>query len=90
MGLLQTLGASIDRVLPTGGGVGTRFRRLVIAAYAIFLLFLLAELARLAFAVDLPGVLRPVFHGLASISLVVALTIGAFYYVASGSVWPST
>lgn len=90
MSLLQTLGASLRRVLPTAGtDVGARFRRLVRAAYAIFLLFLAMELAIIAFAVPLPGILRPVVHGLAALSLVVALGVGAAYYITAGSVWPS-
>lgn len=90
MDLLQTLGSSVSRVLPAGGGgVGSRFRRLVRAAYAIFSLFLLTELAILGLGVSLPGLLRTTIHGLAALSLVVALGIGAAYYVTAGSVWPS-
>lgn len=91
MSLLQTLGASMRRVLPGGGGggVGTRFRRLVRVAYAIFLLFLATELTIIAFGVSLPGLLRTTIHGLAALSLVVALGIGAAYYVSAGRVWPS-
>lgn len=89
MGLLQTLGASISRVLPTGGGRVSRFQRLVRAAYVIFLLFVVAELAILGFGIRLPNLLRTVIHGLAALSLVLALGIGAAYYVTAGHVWPS-
>jgi|GEM_PF-3003945 len=90
MSLLQTLGASLRRVLSAGeGGVGSRFRRLVRVAYVIFSLFLVTELAIIAFGVSLPGLLRTAVHTLAAVSLIVAIGIGAAYYVTAGSVWPS-
>lgn len=88
MGLLQAIDSVVGGLLGTGG-VSERFRRVVRAAYAVFLAVFLVEIALLATGASLPGVLQATVHVLAALSLVAALGAAVTYYVATGAVWPS-
>lgn len=88
MGVLQVLDSLLGGLLGTGG-VSDRFRRVVRAAYAVFLAFLVVELVLIATGASLPGILQPTVHLLAAVSLVSAIGAAVTYYVATGAVWPS-
>lgn len=88
MGLLQAVDSLLCGILGTGG-VSERVRRVVRAAYAVFAVFVAAEVVIAVTGAELPGVLAPAVHALAALSLVSALGAGITYYVGTGSVWPA-
>lgn len=88
MGVLQVLDSLLGGLQGTGG-VSERFRRMVRAAYVVFLAFLVVELVVLATGASLPGIRQATVHLLAAVSLVSAIGAAVTYYVATGAVWPS-